>query len=198
MGFTAEQRAKGLATRMANKAKADAKAKDAHVEITSTKDVPNEREKFLLDQIAEYKRKLGIAEDKLTAAEEAQLAAASSQGFGEIEEIPTGKTVTVKRVKEYKVVGHKDDGREIFKPVFKDVELPTFRYQIHMPPCGGTDLKINEVPFYHGAVYTVDIDTLRTIKEMVYRLWDHDRNIHGTDENAYRKKAQPRVSARGY
>ena len=56
-----------------------------------------------------------------------------------------------------------------------------------LPPVGGVDLKINDVSFYHGVVYELDIDTLRSVKEMVYRLWDHDRSIHGSDENFYRK-----------
>ena len=114
------------------------------------------------------------------------------------EEKPTGRTVEVDRLDHYKVVGHKDDGRPIREPVFKKIRLPTFAYRINMPPVGGTDMKINGLPFYHGAVYTLDIDTLRTVKDMVHRLWDHDRQIHGTDENAYRKKTQQRISARGY
>ena len=202
MSFTPEQRAKGLATRAANKAKKDAKAakKAAHVEIASTKNVPNENERRLLDEINQLKAKLGISETARSEAEQRAIDAADSQGFlnDENEEKPTGKFVKVSRLKEYKCVGHKDDGREILKPVFKDVLLPTFAYKINMPPVGGNDLKINEVPFYHGATYILDIETLRTVKEMVFRLWDHDKNIHGTDENAYRQKSHARISARGY
>ena len=202
MSFTPEQRAKGLATRAANKAKKDARAakKAAHIEIVSTAGVPNENERRLLDEIKALKAKLGISESARTEAEQRAISAAESQFMDDAnEEQPTGKFVTVKRcLNRYKVVGHKDDGREILKPIFEDVKLPTFAYRINMPPVGGNDLKINEVPFYHGAVYILDIETLRTVKEMVFRLWDHDKNIHGSDENAYRQKTHARISARGY
>jgi len=33
-----------------------------------------------------------------------------------------------------------------------------------------------------------DARTLSTLKDIVYRNWKHDRDIHGTDENFYRKK----------
>lgn len=127
-------------------------------------------------------------------------AIAMSQGAfmqRDVSEVPTGKTIKVQRAAGYKVVGHRDDGREIIKPVFRTVTLPTYFYKIDMPPCGGTDLKINGTPYYHGGVYELDLDTLRTVKEMVNRLWKHDSEIHGSDENFYRKQSKPTISARG-
>jgi hypothetical protein len=94
-------------------------------------------------------------------------------------------------------MGYKDDGREILKPVFRVIEVPTYFYKINMPPCGGEDCKQNGISLYHGAVYELDLDTLRTVKEWVYRLWDHDRNTSGSNENFYRKKLDLRFSARG-
>src|SRR5574340_942318 len=127
-------------------------------------------------------------------------AIAMSQGAfmqRDISEVPTGKTIKVQRAAGYKVVGHRDDGREIIKPVFRTVTIPTYYYKIDMPPCGGTDLKLNGTPYYHGGVYELDLDTLRTVKEMVNRLWKHDAEIHGSDENFYRKQSKPTISARG-
>jgi hypothetical protein len=196
MAWTKEQREQA-----SQRAKArHAAKKDAYVAIASTAGMTNEREKDLLDKLKAAEERAAIAEAKLTDAEKMaiELASAAPLMPGDNQEQPTGEYVTVKRLKEYKLVGHKDDGRDILRPVFKDVKLPVFAYRIDMPPVGGTDLKINEVPFYHGATYKLDIDTLRTVKEMVYRLWDHDRNIHGTDENAYRNQAKPRISARGF
>src|SRR5574340_690402 len=49
-------------------------------------------------------------------------AIAMSQGAfmqRDISEVPTGKTIKVQRAAGYKVVGHRDDGREIIKPVFR-------------------------------------------------------------------------------
>ena len=151
----------------------------------------------LLAEIEELKAKLQLSEEQRSEAEAAALAMAEAQGAlmqREIREVPTGKFVTVKRAVDpktgkpsYRVAGYKDDGREILKPVFHDFKLPTYFYKVDMPPVGGVDLKINDVSFYHGVVYELDIDTLRSVKEMVYRLWDHDRSIHGSDENFYRK-----------
>jgi hypothetical protein len=174
-------------------------------EVASLKVAPNETEVRLLAEIDELKAKLGLSEAARSEAEAAALAQAESQGAllqGKNEEVPTGKKIKVQRLDRYKEVGYKDDGRPILKPIFKTVEIPTFFYRVDMPPCGGIDLKINGTPFYHGAVYELDLDSLRTVKEMVYRTWDHDRQIHGSDESFYRGKhmdldPRNRMSARG-
>lgn len=168
-------------------------------EVVSISDTPPDAVERLLRENAELKAQLAVANTARGAAEQAALDAAQAQGSllqPGIQEVPSGKSITVKRLDFYKVVGHGDGGREIRRPVFKDVQLPTFFYKIDIPPVGGTDCKINEIPYYHGTVYELDIDTLRTVKEMVYRLWDHDRNIHGSDENAYRQQKSPRISGR--
>lgn len=172
---------------------------DAVVEVASLNSAPTDTREKLLAEVADLRARLEASEAARSEAERTALAAAESQGAlmqRDIQEIPTGKTVTVKRLKHHKVVGHKDDGREILKPVFHDVALPTFYYKIDMPPCGGTDLKINGTPFYHGAVYELDIDSLRTVKDIVFRTWKHDAEIHGSDENFYRKPNRPQLSAR--
>lgn len=158
----------------------------ASISGTSPDDV-----KKLLEEVSDLKRKLAVAEAGRSEAEKKALEAAEASGafqIGGATEMPTGRTVKVQRLSHYKVVGHKEDGRDIIRPVFKEVEIPTYYYKVDMPPCGGTDFKINGVAFYHGTTYEFDIDTLRTVKEIVYRVWDHDRQIHGDrDENAYRK-----------
>ena len=131
-----------------------------------------------------------------------QVAHAVAQAQGgvmqrQIEEVPTGRTIRVQKCVGYKMSGYRDDGREIVKPVMKWCSLPTYYYKVDMPPCGGNDLKINGTPYYHGAVYEFDSDTLRTVKEMIFRLWKHDADIHGSDENFYRSPSRPSISARG-
>jgi hypothetical protein len=163
--------------------------------------MPNEREKKLLEEIASLRSELGIEKKARSEAEKSAITAAEMQEYmaGESDERPTGETVTVQRLDHYKTVSYRDDGRPILKPVFKEVQLPTFAYRINMPAVGGLDLKINDVPFYHGATYVLDIDTLRTVKEIVHRLWHHDRQIHGdADENAYRPQKGGVVNARGF
>lgn len=65
-------------------------------------------------------------------------------------------------------------------------------YRIDLSPCGGTDIKINGVPYYHGSTYEFGTDLLRSIKEIVARTWAHENNIHGANENVY-KVAQDRM-----
>jgi hypothetical protein len=165
-------------------------AKDSHIEIASIQDVGKEDTASLKRQIADLTAKLAAATAQRSEEELALLA--SLQGINSLagadaKEVATGKMVKVRRLARYKVTGYKEDGREILRPEFKSVELPTFFYKINMPPCGGSDMKINGMPLYHGATVELDIDTLRTVKDMVYRMWAHDREIHGSDENFYRK-----------
>jgi len=61
-------------------------------------------------------------------------------------------------------------------------------YKIDLPPVGGEGIRINGTLLYHGQVVRCDARTLSTLKDIVYRNWKHDRDIHGTDENFYRKK----------
>lgn len=65
-------------------------------------------------------------------------------------------------------------------------------YRIDLAPCGGTEVKINGTPYYHGSTYEFDTDLLRSIKEIVARTWDHENNIMGANENVY-KVAQDRI-----
>jgi hypothetical protein len=194
MAFTKEQREKGIATR---KAKAAAR-QESLSQIVSTKGV-SEPHAALLARIADLEAQLKASDAARGEAEKIALAAAEAQGAlmqRDIQEVPTGKTVKLSRCTGYKVVGHKDDGRDILKPIFERVAVPTYFYKIDIPPVGGTDCKLNGTPYYHGAVYEFDVDTLRSVKDIVYRLWKHDADIHGSDENVYRKKRSPVISAR--
>jgi carboxylesterase type B len=65
-------------------------------------------------------------------------------------------------------------------------------YRIDLAPCGGTEVKINGMPYYHGQTYKFGTDLLRSIKEIVSRTWDHENNIMGNNENIF-KQAQNRV-----
>jgi len=197
--WTPERRAKQAAILKAARERKQAE-RAATPTVASIKGASTDVVASLNDQIADLQKQLDSERVKRTAAESKALAQAEAQGSmmqAGIQEIPTGKTRTVQRCKETKIVGYKDDGREILKPVFEAVEVPTFFYKIDMPPCGGTDLKINGVPYYHGATYEVTLDELQSIKDIVAKCWKHDSDIHGTDENFYRKPTQRRVSAGG-
>ena len=60
-------------------------------------------------------------------------------------------------------------------------------YKIDLPPVGGIDIRCNGVPYYHSEQYKVTTDTLRTLKDIVFRNWKHEGDIHGSNENFYRQ-----------
>lgn len=168
-------------------------------EIASVAGTSGEDVKKLLKEIEGLKEKLAISETKRTEGEKAALAAAESQGMGlmmqtNIMEVPTGKFIDIQVLDHYETVAYKDDGRPILKPKFKREKSPTFFYKIDLPPVGGIGLTINGMPLYHGTVYEFDIHSLRTVKDMVYRVFKHDADIHGSDENAYRKPDSKQIS----
>lgn len=103
------------------------------------------------------------------------------------EEVPTGKTIKVPRLKKYDTDGYTNEGLPIKRPVWEEEDVPTFLYKIDMPAVGGVQIMVNGAPLYHGETYTLDLHTLRTVKEMVYRLRAHEAAVFGTNENAYRK-----------
>lgn len=149
-------------------------------------------------QVHNLKEQLAAAKDRATDAEARVAEALQFTVPDGVQEVPSGHTVKVRKFKEWKSLGFKDNGDEIVKPVFSIIAVPSFYYRIDLPPCGGSDLKINGMPMFHGQRVEVDIDTLRTVKEIVYRCWDHDRSIHGSDENFYRKQKRPLISARAF
>jgi hypothetical protein len=135
-------------------------------------------------QVKELESKLAVAS---TANEDAARRALFFKDGNE--EVPTGQTVKIMKAS-------KPWAKSVEDQDFKEVELPTFLYKIDMPPVGGVQIMINGQPLYHGQTYTLDLDQLKMVKEIVHRLRDHEATIHGTDENAYRPKTNARFSGR--
>ena len=82
-------------------------------------------------------------------------------------------------------------------PIERENGDVVYRYAIDLPPSGGISIGINGVQYYHGQAYEFTRDVLDTVKEMVFRSWEHERNIKGSDENAYRPQLAQRLSGRG-
>jgi hypothetical protein len=133
-------------------------------------------------EIARLQEALAGETVKRTEAEE--MAAAMSQAgqfiAGAVEEQPTGKTVTVN-------ICLNPTERNEKKQKFKDIELPTFYYTIQLPTGAGLALSTNGIEFYHGETYEFDSITLAEMKSRVARCWEHEKSIHGDNENAYRR-----------
>jgi hypothetical protein len=127
-----------------------------------------------------------LADAKVTSSEDIARRAAFYKD--DSDEVPTGRTIKVMKAK--KPWSRADDIE------YDEVDQPTFYYKIDMPPVGGVDIKINGESFQHGQVYEVTLDQLRYLKEVCYRLRDHEANIHGTDENIYRPKSHATFSGR--
>lgn len=184
--------------------------------IVDIQNVTPEDVKRILAENARLTQELADQTAARTEAEQKLVDQAASQlAQTDIREVPTGRTVNMRMLDAayvdkhddgthtgapngYRIVGYKDDagGRPILKPVFKSVKVPTFYYRIDLPPSGGEALKLNGVPYYHGTIGEFDLHTLRTVKEIVYRGWDHERNISGSNENVYREQKRPHISAR--
>jgi len=71
-----------------------------------------------------------------------------------------------------------------------------YSVQIDLPPSGGWNIMIDGNPYFHGQTYKVDINKLRTLKEIMFRSWKHDSDLHGGNENAYRQPENRTYSAR--
>lgn len=153
---------------------------------------------YTQEEVDELKAQVARLQGALTdAASSAEESAKRAMFFkDDNEERPTGQTVKVTKCTGYETVGHRDDGQPIRKPIWSEVDQPTFFYKVDMPPVGGVQIMINGTPLYHGEAYTLSLDDLRTVKEIVYRLREHEANIHGTDENVYRPKANARFSGK--
>jgi len=154
---------------------------------------PPEEVGRLTAEIERLKKALAASQEKTTEAEKTAKEAVAAQGQmnlvmqSEIREVPTGKKVMVQRLKEYKVRGYTDDNRPIRQPVFHEVELPTYFYKIDLPASGGDGVNIGGEWYYQGQPYEVDIDLLRTLKDIVHRAWAHEGTIKGNNENIFRR-----------
>jgi hypothetical protein len=136
----------------------------------------------LLAEVARLEAQLqGEIQLRTEAQEMAALMAEASQFTGaNVEEQPTGDTVEVE-------VCLNPYERDIKKQKFKTVNMPTYFYHIQLPAGAGLCLSTNGAEFYHGETYTFDIVTLAEIKSRVAKCWDHEKSIHGDNENAYRR-----------
>jgi hypothetical protein len=134
------------------------------------------------EQIAALQAEIDALNAKLVVSESRNDEAAKRAAFfsNGAEAIPTGKTVKRRKCKN---PWEKDEDFQ----VWEEAEIPTFELKINMPPVGGVQIMLNGEALQHGLTYTLDIDQVRVVKDVVYRLEAHEANVFGTNENAYRK-----------
>ena len=132
-------------------------------------------------EILRLQAALGASEAQRSEAEANAIAVAQANAFaGNTEEQATGRTVEIS-------VCLNPNERDEKKHKFKTLKVPTYYYTITLPAGAGIDLTTNGVAYYHGQTYEVDQFTLPDLKSRVARTWDHEKSIHGGNENAYRK-----------
>ena len=150
-------------------------------------DLPKDKSyKDLQVEIERLQKALDAESTARTSAELAALSAAGTPIAGGGDEQPTGKTVEIEVCLDPWRVGTKE------KPVehkFKTVKVPTFFYRIDLPVGAGTHLTTNGLAMYHGETYELTPEQLADTKSRVARCWDHEKSIHGDNENAYRRHA---------
>ena len=125
--------------------------------------------------LLEEKGARSVAEESAKA-----VAAASPYIHSSVEEEPTGKTIAVE-------VCLNPWARKESEHRYETVQMPTYFYTIQLPAAAGMSLSTNGVEYYHGETYEFDPIMLAEIKSRVARCWDHEKSIHGDNENAYRK-----------
>lgn len=103
----------------------------------------------------------------------------------EIKAVPIGtKKVTVKRF-VHKTKSYVDE----------EQTLDYFRYLIDLPPSGGMYITLGNNQYVHGDQYDLDVNTLRSVQEVVARSWLHEAQINGNNEAAWgRKKVNTTLS----
>lgn len=103
------------------------------------------------------------------------------------EETPTGRTIKRKRCKNpaAKTEGEQDWFEE---------EVPTYWLKIDLPPIGGVQLLVDGESLQHGISYEMTMDRVRMLKDMMFRLRQHEASIKGHDEDTWRPRHSKQVS----
>ncbi len=137
----------------------------------------------LLEQMEELKAQLAIEKTARTAAE--SMAHALAEFGSNNEEHATGKTLRVKACAN-------PTERDVKKQIWKEIEFPLYAYKIDVPPAFNP-LSTNGREYYIGGTYEFTEHGLADIKARVAQCWQHEKNIHGDNPNAYRRQRKDRA-----
>lgn len=77
----------------------------------------------------------------------------------------------------------------------KDLKEEQFNFTLDLAEHSDR-LVIDGTVYFHGGNYTVGQRTYDAMREMISRGWNHQREIEGKNENAYRLQRNVRISPR--
>ena len=85
-------------------------------------------------------------------------------------------------------------------PTGKMIEEDVWYLPIDLPMGSHQDcvININGHPFHAGQTVRVRTSTLRSLKDIMFRAWKHDAEIHGENESPYRKQTNQTFNSKDY
>ncbi len=111
---------------------------------------------------------------------------AKTEAAGEVAMTMLGRQVAEryigKRKVEVKTFNAKKKEYEV-----SEQEIDMYEYLIDLAPNQGEAIHVNNIPFLHNSVATVDLNTLRDLKERISRGWWHEAQINGNQESKFRR-----------
>jgi hypothetical protein len=90
-------------------------------------------------------------------------------------------------------LGISDDGDDVVKGPMPMKGEKKFTITLDLAP-HSSRLVIDSVHYLHGGTYTVGQRLYDTMREMIHRGWEHQREIDGKDSNMYREKSNIRLT----
>jgi hypothetical protein len=138
------------------------------------------------EKLDEKELKLLALEGALAQAEEGVVSLMGRH----VQEQPLGKRKV--KVKIYDHKASKKSGIAEYREEEQTLEF--FRYLVDLPPIGGDGVRMGPHFFQHGDTVEIDLNTLRSLKEIVARAWFHEGQVKGNDENKFRQKQNLTIS----
>jgi hypothetical protein len=90
-------------------------------------------------------------------------------------------------------IGISDEQDEVIKGPLPVKGEKTFTITLDLAPHSDR-LTIDSTIYLHGGTYTVKERLYNTMREMIHRGWEHQREIDGKDGNMYRAQSNVRLS----
>jgi hypothetical protein len=90
-------------------------------------------------------------------------------------------------------IGIADEGEDVIKGPLPIKGEKKFTITLDLAPHANR-LILDSVHYLHGGTYTVGQRVYDTMREMIHRGWEHQREIEGKDGNVYRVQSNLRLT----